>query len=158
MSRGGRARQFDSHRGNPFLTFFFSEGPNGQITRCSRSIGKPTFYSVSGLRWLHPARKPPLSIRGPNSPGARQSKRGPTEWVRSGRRLVQPDRFGPMFTKPGYLIGAARARLSRVTLKGQIIVGRRSCSGADRRRTLPAVHENSRCRSQSKILTIPRRF
>jgi hypothetical protein len=48
--------------------------------------------------------------RGPNSPGAPQSKRGPTEWVRSGRGLVWPDRFGPMFTKPGYLIGAARAR------------------------------------------------
>jgi hypothetical protein len=61
-------------------------------------------------------------FRGPNSPGARQSKRGPTEWVGSGRRLVQPDRFGPMFTKPGYLIGAARARLSMATLKAEIVV------------------------------------
>jgi hypothetical protein len=61
-----------------------------------------------------------VTTRGPNSPGACQSKRGPTAWVRSGRRLVKPDRFGPMFTKPGYLIGAARALLSRAMLKAQI--------------------------------------
>jgi hypothetical protein len=42
------------------------------------------------------------------------SPTGPKNAARSGRFFDKPDRFGPKSEKPGYLIGAARARVRQV--------------------------------------------